>query len=287
MSVRDLAPSLQALGELFDRASFLLYSNGAVTDLKVTATPPGSFEVVLSIEMVRIAATMLASPLLTSALNVREMIVIALSVLKHIKGDRAILRSQSNEQTIQEMAKANLRLGNLELSMQASDETTRQVLLAALTLVKDQQIRGAFRRVAEPVGRDGVERLSVKEDRNELESIGKQDLPSFGPLPEENDVVDAIIPRQWLKVVSPHLGEQNGRWKFHDGNRVNWYSIRDQSFENEVKKGARGFRYGDILECQVRQIQQVFSGGRIKTDFEILRVFAHRSVSDEGTQSQF
>lgn len=137
------------------------------------------------------------------------------------------------------------------------------------------------------MGRDGVERLAVKAGQNELEYIGKQDLPSFGPFPEENDVVVTIIPRQWLKVVSPHLGEQNGRWKFHDGNKVNWYAIRDQSFDTDVKKGVTGFRYGDMLECEIRQTQQVFGGGRIKTDFEIMRVFSHRSVSDDGLQSRF
>lgn len=131
MSVRELAPALQGLSELFDRASALLYSEGAKTDLKVTATRPGSFEVVLSIEMVRIAATMLAGPLLTSAFNLREMIVIVMTILKFLKGDRSILRSQSNEQIVPTLSNASLRLDGLELSLESSDETAREVLLTA------------------------------------------------------------------------------------------------------------------------------------------------------------
>ena len=49
MDVRDLAPALLAVGKLFDAANLTINGNAATVSVRVRATVPGSFEILIDL----------------------------------------------------------------------------------------------------------------------------------------------------------------------------------------------------------------------------------------------
>ena len=284
MSVRDLAPALVALGELFDRSNYLVNDDRATIDLKITATGPGSFGIELVVEMVRLTTNIFAGPVVTSALNLRQIVVLCITSLKYLKGDHALLTNQSDEQFVEAMETVDLKIRDIELRSVASPETTRLALQTIHRVSRDPPFRENVRRVVAPVSQNGIDRVEFKDSKNVLESVEEDDLPSFDPFPEESDISAFIIPRQALKVISPYLGPGTGQWRLHDGDRANRYDMMDPNFANDVKNSVVDFRSGDFLECQVRHIQWIESDGNIRTTREILRVLRHRPRTNGGVQ---
>ena len=129
--------------------------------------------------------------------------------------------------------------------------------------------------------------MLIKEDSQELASVAKDEVRSFESRTGDGDVRDATVPRQLLKVIFPHLGEGNRRWRLHDGNKINWYLIRDEEFNDEVRRGIRSFASGDILECEVRIVQQITAENKVRTDLEILRVLNQISPPEPPPQLRF
>ena len=286
MSARDLGPALQAISDLFDRASVLLDMEEVAADVQVTATRSGSFDIALTLELLRVTSVMLGGTPTTTAVNLVQMIMMVVAILKRLKGNRAVLE-QSETQILEELTSGSLRLGDLEASWVASDDTTRQILIEAVSIAKDPPALHHIRKVAEPVGREGVERLSIRRSGDIIETIEKADLSSLGPFPGESNQLSVTVLRQWLSVESPNLSARKGRWRFSDGARVNWYSIADQEFVKEVADGTRAFRAGDSLDCEVHQNQRMDSNGKLTMDYQIIKVFSHRSKHETGTQMRF
>ena len=128
MSVRELGPALVAMGELFDRANYLVNDDEATIDLKITATRPGSFEIELAVEMVRLATTMFSSQLITSALNLRQVVMASITWLKFLRGSHAMLADRSEQQVVEVMDSVDIRVGDMEFRSVASPETNRLAL---------------------------------------------------------------------------------------------------------------------------------------------------------------
>ena len=284
MSVRDLAPALVAIGGLFDRANYLVNGDRSTIDLKITATRPGSFEIELAAQVVHLAVTMFAGTVVTSALNLRQIVTLSITWLKYLKGDHALLAGRSEEQFIERMETLDLKVGDIELRATSSPETMRLALQTVYRVSEDRLIRKDLREVFAPVSQNGIDRVEIKENGNVLESVEEEDLPSFGPFPDETNIVDSTNPSEMLKVINPYLGSGTGQWRLHDGDRANRYNMMDANFSNDVRRGDIEFRAGDILECQVRRIQQIDSDRNIRTTREILKVLKQHPRTSEGVQ---
>ena len=73
MDVRDLAPALLALGQSFERANSLFNGDRASVSLRIRATKPGSFELVLFLQQVLEGATdVLSGDLMVSRLSLKN-----------------------------------------------------------------------------------------------------------------------------------------------------------------------------------------------------------------------
>lgn len=74
IDVRDLAPSLLALGQLFTRANTLFNGESASVSLRVAATRPGSFDVNLLLAYPT-AGFVLTPQMITTALQLKSLII--------------------------------------------------------------------------------------------------------------------------------------------------------------------------------------------------------------------
>ena len=284
ISVRQLGPALVALVVLFDRANYLVYGGGTTVDIKASAVRPGSFDVPIIVELVRLATPMLASPVVVSALNLRQIMVSSITLLKLLKGRIPGTEIASSQNIPNEFESFDMAMDGLEISATASPETMQSVLPLALELARDRSYRNSLRKVAEPLRRDGITRVTFKEGERELEFLEEDDLSFLENTLGSVDEDDNVIPRQMLKLVSPHFGNNKGRWKLEFGGKIHWFAIKDESFMAEVRDGSRSFADGDILVCEVRSIQRIVDDGKLKTELEILTVLEQLSRHEQGDQ---
>ena len=284
MSVRELGPALVAIGDLFDRSNVLINGDSATIDLKVTATQPASFDIALVVEMARLTTIMFGSPLITSALNLRQLIVVSFTLLKYFKGDNESYLNRADEQVIEGMENFEMRTEDFEISAQASAETMQSVLPTALQLLRDRPYRNCLRDVVDPMYRDGIDRLSIKDSGHELESAEKHDLPFFEPLPDNDGPENVTVSRRMLTVIAPYLGEGTGQWRLRDGNRTDYYNLRDDRFVESVKKRVFRFAVGDRLDCQVQYTQRSRTDREERIERDILRIFNHHPRIDGDAQ---
>ena len=279
MSARAIGSSLVALGDLFDRASAVSYADSVSVDLTVTATRPGSFDVELAVEMIRLAGTMFDPTLVTTA---RFLMAVALTTISTIKWRRG-----NDRQTADQREFIRAKVHDVELEAAGSPETVRRAIDLVDNLSQDQTFGQASRRVLEPVSSNGIERADIKRDGNIWDSITEEDLPAFGARQEPTIISDITFRNPRLVVIGPYLGPRNSRWKFRDADGTNPYAMMDEDFARRVRNGDRPFRADDILDCEVRHSIELDTRGRIITHREIVRVFDHYSPRDRGLQSSF
>src|SRR5690349_13753166 len=77
MDVRDLAPALLAVGQLFDAANAVLNRDQATVRISVKATGSGSFEISSDVlqNLVSQVTTFLAGDHVVAAINLKEIVV--------------------------------------------------------------------------------------------------------------------------------------------------------------------------------------------------------------------
>lgn len=274
MPVRDLAPALLALGEAFDRANSLLNGDKATVSLEVKATVQGCFEIQLLLkQLIDNAGAFLSGDFVTSAVNLKEIMVGGpasaaglFSLLKRLKGKKPKQVHAADAQP----GAVVLEVDNLRLTVPAQ----------VYKLYQDRTVRQRAEVVVRPVGREGIDRMVLREGSQTLETVNKDDIEAFVPDSEEDgNTTQNVIPRQRLKIVSTNF--EKGKWRLHDGEKSRYYDIADKTFVEEVQQRVRSFRSGDILICQVVQTQYVDPEGNLTAKYTITDVLRQVSVPDQ------
>lgn len=276
MDVRDLAPALLALGQLFDRSNELLNGRTASVSLNIRATRSGSFDLLLQLSQIAdVAVDMLTSGIVTAAVNLQGIVVgggMAMSggltvfkVYKLLKGRKATEIGRETDHVILEIDKLRLTVPN-----------------EVFTVYQDRNARSRARAFIDPLLRPGIDRVVIHERGKQVDSIETADAEFFDLLDDDAEVNEIVIPRQVLRLVSPHF--VGGKWRFNDGTNTNWYAITDRPFMRDVDSGLRRFGVGDVFYCEVRTLQILSPDGQFDTQREIVHVMEFRRHSQQGRQ---
>ena len=166
MEVRDLAPALLAFGELFNRANNILNGEDLSVSLKVRATKPGSFELLLVLSAAYQSTTQfLSGDMITSAANLVTLVIggpkiteSLFSVFKKLKGQQPTSVTSSPDGV-------TLKASNVELYVPAK----------VFRLYQDKEVHRLSQAVVDPLLREGIDRMVVKKGNKELESVTKDD----------------------------------------------------------------------------------------------------------------
>ena len=234
ISVRDLAPVLLAADVLFQRANYLLNRNDVAVALSVRAQRPGSFEISFVADVLQAMTLASGSHLVSSAANLQRLLfggstLGLLTLIKRLRGrsPEVTYSFEDSKDTLDgtiEIEAEGLRFG----SMLEADKLKLSIPAETLALFENRDIRKAISDLVSPLKRDGIDRMVVRDGAEILETVSEDDLPSFVTSSVGEDVVESIIPRQLLRVISPHFGERSRQWKLHDGAKVNRYTILDE-----------------------------------------------------------
>ena len=274
MDVRDLAPALLALDQAFDRANALLNGDKASITLSVRATSPGSFEISLLLQQLLDGASgVLSDDFFNSAANLMEVVLGGrlagtglLSLLKRLRGKKPQPSESQRD-----------RDGVLFETEDVSIFVPTEVAL----LYGDRLIRDCFEAFVKPLQNDNVERVVIRQNQAEIESIRRDEAAYFEVEEGDGNITENIIPRQRLQLIGP-VFSQAGKWRLSDGSNTHWYSIRDEDFVRKVKQGAR-FGTGDILVCEVLLSQRIEENGRLRQEYAILSVLEHIIPGEQMT----
>jgi hypothetical protein len=282
MEVRELAPALLALSELFTDASHLLYPDNQPVALEIEATREGSFVVELVLHAVGSGWDQLSQ--MDVARDVGQLalfkeFVIGDSIdfslfglIKRLKGKIVVKEVDGpgpDETTLTDE-------GGSELVVKSD----------VARLAADENIRRDLRDVVEPLKREGVDSFEVRSEAKATVRLEKTDTPSFeAPSPPDDPELlsEQVLDDVYLEVLTVDLEEGSTRkWRFSGIGGTFNASIEDPEFMQQVARHEVEFGAGDQLRVRAVITQRREPGTRkIKETRRITKVYERIEASKQ------
>ncbi|KYO50889.1 hypothetical protein PJ900_11475 [Tistrella mobilis] len=263
MDVRDLAPAMLAVGELFDAVNLLLNGEKAEIRVNVKAHEPGCFSVIFEIvqNWKDGLVALFTGDVVTAALNLKELIVSGGGLLFLIKKFRG-----ASPEKIE-------RLGDNTVRITIQGETF-DIPVVLLRMYQDIAVRSAVEKVVyKPLQKEGIESVEFSDEKQPRLSVNKAEAEVFKtpPLPEK--IVVETTHRSAFSIVSLAFKDDN-KWRLSDGGRPISAKIEDEAFLKRVNENLIRFAKGDVLVCEVHVAQKHTVHGLI-TDYIVKQVVEH------------
>jgi len=269
MDVRDLAPALMALGQLFDAANQTLNPEAQIK-LDVKATEIGSFQIALELTQTWTSQVLsfFASPEVSGATNLLGW-VLGLGapgglvwLVKKLAGKAPDKVEKLGDSTIR------LTIGSESFTMPTE----------LLRLYQELSVRTALQKlIEEPLSKEGIDRFAVMQQKTVVVEVGKDEREYFVKPSLPDDILLDEVRRSAFSIISLAFKEDN-KWRLYDGNTQISATIEDSDFLQRVDANQISFAKGDILICEVRVVQRRTIDG-LKTDYVVQKVVEHRAAA--------
>ncbi|WP_310632412.1 hypothetical protein [Paraburkholderia sp.] len=269
MDVRDLAPALIALADLFSAANKALNADAADVRIEVKGSfRAGSFNIELIFVQQFLAQLrdMFAGASATAIANGWTILGLlgcvggggVIGLLRRLRGRRPH------------------RIEPLEESVRiwVSESESFEVEDRVVRLWRNQSVRVSLQKTLSPLEREGITSFGIVRGEQIELKIDDTDLPDFAASISEGEVVTDAIVRKVLQIESAVFKDGN-KWRVHDGQYPFFASLDDAAFLAKINAGER-FGKGDVLVVELRQVQTV-EAGTLKTDNHIVKVLEHRA----------
>lgn len=272
MDVRDLAPALLALSDLFDETNKVLNGPDRAIHLRIRHDiKRGSFDIGLQVLQTWASkiVEMFAGDKASSAANLIEILGFAagasIGLFKLIKWlkNRPVKRVELLDD------------GNVRLVVDGDELVITHSLAKVFS---DLGIRRALAAFLAPLSREGIESFQAKTADGEIvDQVTSPELPAFEPPPPVETAPQQITVntfKQTYTLVSITFKDGN-KWRVSDGQNTINVTIEDSEFLQKVNSHDISFAKDDILRCEVRQVQTLAADG-LKTEFFIARILDHQ-----------
>lgn len=275
MDVRELAPALLAIADVFDAISDVDYGKPGIVSLRVRGSfQTGSFAVELSLAANRLTQVLdfFSSKPLSGAGILLALITAFYDIIRFLRRLRA-----------REVLRVENRSGQLIVVLQDGAELPVEERI--LRYLLHPRLLPGLEAVVAPLHREGVDQVAFGTDSRVDEVVTKADLPFIRALvPSPESLLVDEVRRMALTVVSVAFREENKR-RVSDGERVFYVAVADDAFLDRVNRREETFAKDDILVGDVR-IRQHQTVAGLRTEYIMEKVQEHRRA-DAFTQLQF
>lgn len=274
IDVKEFAPALMALGQLFEEANRILNDNRASINLHIKAHEAGSFESLL--ELIQHSAPrrfieFFSGSEITAANNLLAILFGGGSIAGIVKGLFWLIKKLKGGK-VDKIEDLGRGLVSLEFQGEKIEVST-----SLLRLYQDVAVRKAVQDVVKPLSRKGIDAFSVKREKIVIETVTKEEI-SYYQLPTiEDEVVTETEHKSAYAIISLAFKEDN-KWRLYDGNSTIHALVKDEDFLRKVENNLISFSKGDILICNVKTIQYTNISG-LRTEYEVLQVLEHRPAA--------
>lgn len=269
MDVRDLAPALIAISDLFASANKELNGDTAEVRVEVKASfKAGSFgiELLFTQDFITQIRDMFAGQTATALANAGGIIGLVgllggglIGLLKKLRGRRPYEIVQRGE------------VAEVWITESESIEVDARVI----KLWRSRTVRSSLEKTLSPLQNEGITDFGIVYNDAVTLELHDDDLPSFSATgPVEAEVVSDAITRKVLLLESVVFKEDN-KWRVHDGQYPFHAALEDEEFLAKINAGER-FGKGDVLVVDLRQVQTI-DNGQLKTEYSIVKVHEHRA----------
>ncbi len=264
MSVRDVAPALLALGELFAEASVIAYPGREPVALNIKATDKGSFDVVLILHVKDAwdaIVDIFTSDAATALANLTGIVGGSAGLLAFIMSVR------------RRAIKARETLPSGQIRVTLDDGTIIEVEATVLALFDNMHIRATAAEIVEPLRREGIDAIEFRTERGDpMVRVGDDDVAAFGVDDTVAEPLSDETVTTYVHIATAAFTEGN-KWRLSSGDETFYAAIEDPAFLGRVDQGER-FAKGDILRTRMRIVQSRGPSG-IQTQRHVVEVLDH------------
>lgn len=279
MDVRDLAPALIALSDLFDEANKVLNEGRVELSTHVKASfKTGCFGIELGVVQgfaSSIKGLFQADPI-TSAATLVTLAGFGVCVAKNLGQGLLSFIKWLKGRDIQEI----VLLGNDRVKVIVdgdSYETEKKII----DLYRNERIRKSLEAaIYKPLQKDGIDSFGCVEKMpppgGAFFSISKEESKSFKMTEPEDELLEENEYVTHIHALNIAFQDDN-KWKFYDGSNKFFAEMKDLNFIERIQNNEIAFRKDDILKVKIL-MKQKLTGTGLKPEYQILEVLEHRNA---------
>jgi len=267
MDIRDLAPSLVAIADLFTAANRELNGDAAEVRVEVSANfKVGSFGIDLTsaqhlLGQLRDVFAGHNASAVSNVLGILGALGFTgaglIAPLRKLAGKRPVRVEQAGDE-------ARVWITETEFVEVGAD---------VMRLYRSRVVRSSLEKTLSPLEREGIDHFGVVMGDAVVLDIHADEVEIFRSTIEDQEVVSDVIIRKVLMIESVVFKEGN-KWRVHDSSNQFHASIEDDVFLARIDAGER-FGKKDVLVVDLRQVQTI-AGARLTTDSHIVKVIQHK-----------
>jgi hypothetical protein len=262
MPVRDLAPALLALGELFQAANTIIDPIAAPVSLEVRAFERGSFGVDLNV-------VKQLGDLLNQHPGIEQSAILIGLITDSANGLFAFVRWLRNRR-IAERTDA----GDGSIQIQDNSGNVFNMPNSVLNLYESPRVRRLARDVVQPLKEPGIDELRIERENVPPLTLREGETEGFDvQIPEETLEQNELT--MYVTVVSAVFNRGN-KWRFTAGGiPAFWATIEDERFWDRIEARGDLFGFGDVLRVRMRMVQSRNPRGDLETEWTVIEVLEH------------